>query len=446
MTYTIRGGLILEAQQPDAHRADLRVQDGVIVDIAPELPGASPDDIDATGMLVLPGLIDTHRHMWQTGMRATAFGWTLQQYMTDFQMRLAPHYTPADVYAGNLLGALTALDAGITTVRDESHVQNSWDHTTAAVSALQTAGIRAKFAYGWPSSSDYMKGSTRHHPAQMERARKELLPDDSALVTMNAHLRGPGMSSPDIFAADLARARDLGLAISVHAGSAPRDGVHPGDVESMATAGLLGRDMTLVHCCRCTDDEFAMMAEAGTSASVTAAIETVMPGLGAPALARMRRAGLRPGLGVDVEVAAGGDLFGVMRAALHSHQLQAGLSPEFAQRYPAPSAADLLEFATVSGARALGLEDRVGRLATGLDADIILLRTTDINMIGPGRWLESVTLAANPGNVDTVLVRGVIRKRHGALVGVDQEQVRGLLHESWERLGVASVEKETQWH
>jgi 5-methylthioadenosine/S-adenosylhomocysteine deaminase len=438
MSFTVRRGLILDpVGQPQV--ADIRVDGGNIASVGAPAPPPAPDDIDAAGMIVLPGLTDTHRHTWQSGMRGSAFGWDLTTYMREFNMRFAPRYTPADVYIGTLVGALTALDAGITTLRDESHVQNSWAHTTAAISALTAAGIRARFDYGWPSGPAYARGSALGHPAEMERVRAELLPDDNALVTMNAHLRGPGMSSPDIFADDLSRARALGLRSSIHAGSAPRDGVTPGDIEWMYRSGLLADDITLVHCGRATDAEFSMMAQAGAHASVTAALEATMPGLGAPAVARMLAAGLRPSLGVDVEVAVGGDLFQVMRAVLTSYQLQCTLQPGFGEKYPAPTARDILEFATTAGARACGLDGRVGAIAPGQAADLVLIRRTDINLVNGGRDIESVINGGHAGNVDTVIVGGTIRKRAGRLLGVDMNEIQQLLEASQSRLRAPSA-------
>lgn len=434
MTFAIRGGVIVDPGSAEARPGDVLVEEGRITQVGRLSEPAGPDDIDASGMIVMPGLVDTHRHTWQSGMRAVAFGWDLMGYMTKFQMRFAPNYTPEDVYIGTLVGALTALDSGITTLRDESHVQNSWEHTEAAIAALRQSGIRARFDYGWPSSVEYMMGSSLKHPAEMERVRSELLPDDDALVTMNAHLRGPGMSLPEVFTDDLARARSLGLRSSIHAGSAPRDGVVPGDIEWMAKSGLLDDDVTLVHCGRATDDELSMMADAGAHASVTAALEMMMPGLGVPAVARMVAVGVRPSLGVDVEVAVGGDLFQVMRAVISSYQLQCALDPAFGERYPAPAASDILEFATIAGARACGLSDKTGEIAAGKAADLILIRRNDINLVNQDRDVESLILGAHAGNVDTVVVGGVVRKRDGRLLGVDMDEVRRLLQMSWKHL------------
>lgn len=439
MTILIRGGLVLDPHTMRCEPADLSVDKGVIVSIgrAGSAQHESRDEelleIEAAGKLVAPGFVDTHRHTWQTAMRGIAAGWDLARYQYEFQMSEAPHFTADDVYAGTLLGALGAIDSGITTLRDESHIQNSWAHTQAAVTALSDSGIRACFGYGWPSSKEYMKGSALPHPSEMERARNELLPDDGALVTMYAHLRGPGMTSPEIFKHDLARARQLGLRASIHAGAAPRPKDENGDVGWMFLENLLGDDITLVHCGRNTPAEFAMMADTGTHASVTAALEAAMPGLGAPAYSAMMAAGLQPSLGIDVEVAVSGSMFDVFRAVVAAHQIRVSVEPGFAESYEAPQPGDLLRSATVAGARACGLQARTGTLEVGMAADLILVDIGAINTITNGHHAASLVAHAHPGNVDTVLIAGNIVKRNGRLTRFDRERLVDLLAQSWER-------------
>jgi cytosine/adenosine deaminase-related metal-dependent hydrolase len=296
------------------------VEDGTIVAVGEGATG-SGERIDGSAMVVIPGLVDTHRHTWQAALRFRSVGWTLLEYVQNLQQALAPQFAPEDVYAANLLGALTALDAGITTLRDDSHVQNTPEHGEAAVQALRDSGIRASFGHGWPSSAEYMTDSSLPHPDSMERIREEVLRDDSdaSLVTMHAHLRGPSLSTLEMSEQDLARARALGLRSSIHIGAALFPG--SGEVDAFAERGLLGPDLTFVHCCTTSDEELRTMAEAGCSASATALIEAIMPGLGWPATARLAAAGVTTSFGVDVEVAAAGDLFNVMRAALMADRL-----------------------------------------------------------------------------------------------------------------------------
>ncbi len=411
---------------------DVAVQDGRIASVGGLVPDSFGEVVDATGMVLLPGLVDTHRHTWQACLRFAAVGSSLVEYMQGLQQRVAPRFSPEDVYAGNLLGAVTAIDAGITTLRDESHVQNSPAHGDAAVAALRDSGIRASFGHGWPSSAEYMTDSSLPHPGDLERVREQVLRDDDALVTMHAHLRGPALSTMQTAVADLRRARELGLRSSIHIGAELTPGLR--EVELLDEQGLLSEDLTFVHCCTTPDEDIRRMAAAGCSASVTALIEASMPGLGRPATARLLRGGVRPSLGVDVEVAAGGDLFSVMRAALQAHQLLRTVDPAQEGEHRAFGPRQLLEFATIDGARACGLGDRTGSITPGKAADLVLLRTDQPNLVGERDPYSAIVAAAHPGNVDTVFVAGRAVKRHGALVSQNLDAVTELAARSVGRL------------
>src|SRR4051794_19662679 len=105
-------------------------------------------EIDATGGIVMPGMIDTHRHMWQTAMRGYGADWTLTQYFVWYYLEHGRTFRPQDVHAGNLLSAIESLDAGVTTTVDWSHGLQTVEHADAAVDALQAVPGRFVLAYG----------------------------------------------------------------------------------------------------------------------------------------------------------------------------------------------------------------------------------------------------------------------------------------------------------
>ncbi|MGY4713001.1 amidohydrolase family protein [Mycolicibacterium sp. CBM1] len=305
-TFVVRGGTVV-TMDPESGTmlADVRVVDGRI-DAVGSVPKVRGENVfDATGKVVLPGLIDTHRHNWQGALRLTGFGWDFPTYRRYVQQTWGPRVTPEDAYIGELMGALTALDAGITTVRSESHIQNSRDHADAVVAALRDSGIRAVLAHGWPSteSDTWMLGSSRGHPPDILRLRSDVLSDDTALVTLNAMLRGPDMTTPEVTVADLAMARDLGVRASMHMGW------RPGGINFLHERGLLDSDLLLVHCCRSSDEEMEQAAAADASISVAPAVETSMPGLGLPATDRFLAAGGRVSLSSDTKICVAGDMF-----------------------------------------------------------------------------------------------------------------------------------------
>lgn len=417
----LRGGSILTGDG-DLRIADVLIQDGRIASIGDLSAVLGAQSIDATGRLVLPGLVDTHRHSWQSALRGVGTGWDLNAYFGTMFFAIAPHYTADDVYVGTLLGALTALDAGITTMVDWSHIQNTPEHGDAAIQALRDSGIRAVFAHGWPQN-DAATGaidSTQPHPEDARRIREQSLGNDDDLVTMALALRGPEFTSRATFESDMRLARELDLRVTMHVGNGEY-GPRCRAVALMHELGVLGPQVTLVHAATSGDEEFKMIADTGAHVSVSPHLETTMPGIGRPATGRLLKAGIRPSLSVDTETAVAGDLFTVMRATLATHRTEQDES----ESHPL-DAADVFSFATREGAAAAGLTGRTGVLDVGYAADVILVRSDDVNL-APDPTLGTVVASAHAGNVDTVIVDGVVRKRDGRLV---HPRLRGLLDDA----------------
>ena len=414
---------------------DVLVEDGKISAVGAGLEADGATELPAHGKVVLPGFIDTHRHTWQGAIRQTGIGWDFPTYRRYIQNTWGPAFTPQDVYIGNLIGAYGALDAGITTLRDESHIQNSPEHTNQAVAALQDSGIRAVFAYGWPSidSDKWMLRGEATHPEDIRRVRSQLLPDDNALVTLAAMLRGPELATPEVTTADITLARELGIPISMHAGNGPWGPMFRG-IGTLADLGLLGDDMLFIHCCTSSDDELKAMADAGAHASVAAAIEAALPGLGAPATGRLLSHGIRPSLSIDTEASVAGDMFNVMRAVIAAHGLGITMQPDQYESLPAATPADLLEFATIRGAEASGLGHKTGSITPGKDADLIIVDVQAPNLLPASDLAASIVGAGHPANVETVMVAGRLAKHDGHLIGVDLDDLRAQATQSRDRL------------
>ncbi|WP_433183384.1 amidohydrolase family protein [Actinoallomurus sp. CA-150999] len=388
----IQGGVVVDTD-PTPHATpatDLLVEDGVIAAVGPHLPAEGAEVIDARHHLVLPGFVDTHRHTWQSVLRSTAPYASLEEYLQAIVYGAAPRFRPEDVYAGDLAGALECLNSGITTLLDWSHIQRSPEHTDAALDALRDSGIRAVFGYAHPAPG-------RHRPDEVRRVRDAV----GGRVAMTLAAWGPGIESIEDAEADWRLARDLGLRISVHVNG-------PGPITQLRDHGLLGPDTTYIHVNGVTDDEFKLMADSGGTASVSPILEAQMR-LGRPEVDRLRAFGVRTSLGADAVTSVGGDMFGLMRAAFAF-----GRAGD-----PAISAADVLRMATIDGAAALGLDDRIGSLRPGKQADLLLLRTDTPNLVPLRDPITAVVTAADLSNVDTVLVAGEVVKRAGRLVHTD---------------------------
>lgn len=435
----IRGGITLTADPTLGvlEGSDLLIEDGRITSIGVPVSTEGCRIIDASDMIVMPGLVDSHRHTWQSLIRGVAANWTLAQYWQGIRAMFGPLYQPDDVYIGNLLGAIEALDAGVTTLVDWSHIMNSPAHADAAIQALRESGMRAVFAHGTPTdgqTSDWYVQSSIPHPDDIRRIRAEHFPGDDGLLTLAMAARGPQNCEIDTTEHDWRLARELGLRITVHTGSGRWGRVQP--IRQLESRGLLGPDTTYVHCNSLADEELRMIADSGGTVSISPEVEMHM-GHGYPATGRLLACGLRPSLSVDVVTGVGGDLFGNMRVCLAAERARANeqaLDNDTVLDELDPTTADVLEFATIEGARAAGLESRTGSLTPGKDADIVLLRCNRPNLIPLNNPNATTVLAATPANVDTVLVAGRIVKRHGELVDVDLKRIRSHAESARDRL------------
>jgi 5-methylthioadenosine/S-adenosylhomocysteine deaminase len=411
----IRGGQVL-SMDPDIGtlpRGDVLVEDGVIAQVGPDLSCPSAQVLDASHAVVVPGLVDTHRHTWQSLLRGLCPDATLGEYLDLIKFKVGTFYRPEDVHVANRLGALEALNAGITTLVDWSHISNTPEHADAAVAGLGDAGIRAVYAHGYPQGVEWFGGSALRHPSDVRRLRASAFSSADQLLTLAVALRQPSAVTADTARADWALAREVGARITVHA-RGRRGGAH--DVDLLDELGLMGPDTTYVHCNGLSDHELSRIADSGGTASVAPTVEMQM-GHGVPMTGRLLAHGIRPTLGVDVATSAPGDLFTQMRTAYFTERMQASLGE--APFAPALSIRDVLQFATVDGAEACGLGHKVGSLTPGKDADIVLISTNTVNMVPLNDPWAAVVTCAEAGSVDTVLVRGRARKLAGRLVDVD---------------------------
>jgi cytosine/adenosine deaminase-related metal-dependent hydrolase len=429
----ITGGTVVtvDRQLGDIAPGEVLIEDQTIAAVGSDLGVSDAEVIDATDCLVLPGLIDTHRHTWQSLFRNIASDWTLAHYFTGLHGTLSGLYQPADTYAANLIGTLEALDGGITTLLDWSHNLNTPEHTDAAVDALIETRGRVCFGHGG-GHRHWQPVSSLAHPAEdVRRLREGRLSSDDALVTLCLAPRGNQFATMAVTADDWRLAEDLGIRISCHAGDGEWGRNRP--IAQLAEHGLLGPSMTFVHCNTLADDELAMMADAGASASVSPDIEMQM-GHGWPATGRLLDAGIRPSLSIDVCSSNGGHLFGTMRATIGTER---GFDNEAARERGEASVdrmeltcRDVLEFATIEGARACGLEHRVGSLTPGKRADVIVVRADTLGMTPMNNPVGAFVYNAHPGLVDTILVDGALVKRDGRLLDVDLARVRRLAIEA----------------
>jgi 5-methylthioadenosine/S-adenosylhomocysteine deaminase len=417
----IKGGHVATLDESIGELAggDVLIDGTTIAAIGKNVEAADAEIIDARAALVLPGLIDTHRHTWETVTRSLISEGDLAVYIKLFAQTLGPHYRAEDVYIGNLLGALGALSSGITTMLDWSHIMNTPAHADAAIHGLADSGIRGVFAYG----SSMVRGNVpaeanEKRVVDVRRVQRQYFASDDQLLTLAIAAAGDAI-------ADIKLAREIGVRITMHVTQA-------GTVAALNAAGMLGPDITYVHTVgiESTDEELQMIADHGGTISTSSATE-MMSGHGFPSAQRWLRHGLRPSFSVDNETRVPSDLFLQMRALIIAdHQLETDRVRREGGRPTLIPIRDVLEFATIEGARATGLDRKTGTLSVGKRADIIVVDLDDIALIPNTDPVASFVLRAQPANVSWVLVDGKVKKRAGKLVGVDYARIHALVQES----------------
>lgn len=424
----LKGGWVLSMDPAigDLRVGDVLIEGDSILAVSPKIGNVDAECIDAQGTIVLPGFVDTHRHTWQSCVRHRYADIDPQIYFAEMLGAKGAAFRPEDVHVATMLGAVAALDGGITTMLDWSHVQNSPEHADAAIMGLRDANIRGVFAHGWPlvDGASWMFDSQRRHPDDIRRLRTRYFSSDDQLLTLAMAARGPEMARREVWLDDLRLARELGIRSSIHMGAYARNGTVRA-IAQMHDAGVLGDDLTFVHCCFSGADEIAMMADAGVSASLGVHCELNAQGIGDIPFDRLLAVGIRPSLSGDTETKCSGDMFTQMRHAFAYYRSWMGGNHSRVPNAPATlSMRDVLEFATIAGARANGLDHKVGSLTPGKQADIVMIRGDDLNLTPVSDAIGAVVLAAHPGNVDSVFVGGRAMKRRGQMIGVDLDVLR----------------------
>jgi 5-methylthioadenosine/S-adenosylhomocysteine deaminase len=417
----IRGGTVLSLDPAvgDFASGDVLIDGDRIVEVGPDLAATEAEVIDASGMIVMPGFVDSHRHIWEGLLRNIGTDVPLEgrsSYISFVLHKLAPAFRPEDAYIGNLISGLGAIDAGITTLLDWSHIQGSPAHTDAVIQALKDSGMRAVFAYGFPWWGKWEE----RQPSWFVRAATEYFSTKDQKLTLALAAPGPEFTDFEV-ARDhwkLAREADARISTHVGVGSYGQDA----KVQEMGEAGLLGPDTTYIHCTTLNDTEIQMIVDTGGTVSLASPVEMMM-GHGMPPIQKFLDRGLRPSLSVDVETNVPGDMFNQMRSVL-------GLQRALADGKEKLSTRSVLECATIEGARANGLDAKIGTLTPGKQADVTMLRTDRINVTPLNDPATAVVAGMDTGNVDTVLIAGRVMKRKGKLLHVDWPAVKRMAGES----------------
>jgi cytosine/adenosine deaminase-related metal-dependent hydrolase len=419
----IRGATVITLDAlGDLPCADVLVTGDRITEIAPTLRVDDAQVVDAAGCILIPGLVNAHMHTWQTALRGLAANWTLLEYFKNMHAGLATVFEPQDLHIATLVGALNQLNCGTTTLGDWCHNNKTPAHNDAAVQGLIESGIRVAFFHGTPKP-DPQPGErpfweVLHPRAEVERLLKSH--QGRELLSVHAAVLGPHYSTLDVALHDFRMVKELGIIGSLHqGGGAART---PDGWEKLEAEGLLGPQINIVHGHALSDAQLKRFCELGMSFSAAAESEMTQ-GHGHPITGRLRALGKAPSLGVDLESVLSGDMLTQARVALGMQRSLDNVAYREAHGTIPPtstiSTREALSWVTVEGARMLGQLDRIGTLAAGKQADLVLIRADDLNMQPVHDPVSTVVMQTTLANIDSVMVAGRWKKRHGKLVDVD---------------------------
>jgi cytosine/adenosine deaminase-related metal-dependent hydrolase len=404
---------------PDLSDGDVLVENGAIADVGAGLSAPGATVIDGAGFIVMPGLVDTHWHMWTTLLRNMS-GTRPEHGYFPTTTAVGNVYTPRDMYYGTLLSAAEALFSGITTVHDWCHNIITPQHAEEDIRALQETGIRARFCYG---PARRMPLTEAINTADLERFHGEWASfSNEGLLTLGLGWRGvqAALRQPDgkfelrplpeaVYRKEHDAASRFGIPISVHVNSTTNDRNH---VLAIHKAGLLVKDLQIIHGIFTSPDEMKLMAAAGAVVSVSPYSELRI-GFGVTKILEYLENGVTLGLSVDTTPLTGNcDMFGIMKVV---QNIENGRAENEFKLQPRR----VVELATIEGARSLGLADRIGSIAKGKRADLIMVNARDINMGPFTDPYHMLVDSAQPWNVDTVMVDGRIVKRGSRLTAID---------------------------
>jgi 5-methylthioadenosine/S-adenosylhomocysteine deaminase len=414
----IKGGVVLTLDRRigDFAQADVLIEDGKIREVRPSIPVSADAAavIDASNRIVIPGFIDTHSHSYQGLLRNIMPNGVLSpDYNRDVQNTLTPVYEPEDAYAGELVTALGMIDMGTTAVVDLSQVSHTPEHSNACIRALQDAGIRAVFAYHRGA------GPQARYPQDIVRLQRTYFSSKDQLLTLAL--------TTNLDAKHYALAREVGVPAVQHL--VGKDLSAP--LLELGRAGLLRPGDEFIHCLGLNDAAWRLIKDTGGRISLCTQIDMAM-GHGTPTIQEALDHGLRPSLSSDHGVEIAQDFFTVMRSTFTFQRNQIFQRARNGEQNLPPllSCRDLLEFATVEGARCASIESKVGTLSPGKEADILLLTADRLNIWPLNNAPGVVVNQMNPGNVDTVFIAGKVKKWRGNLVGVNVPRVLRLVQDA----------------
>lgn len=390
---------------------DVLIERGMISRIGKALPADQAQVIDATGMLLIPGLVDTHWHLWNSLLRSSAPVPGGPAFFIT-QQATSKRFTPEVIELSVRLGLAEAAHAGITTVNSWAHNIRSPEFAQSELRALMSSGLRARLWYGYAQD---LAPSAPMDYADILRVQTQLKDPAYRRVDLGMAVRGPERTETPIWKDEFSFAKKHNLPISTHI-AVSKEMQEKKAIQQLAREGVLSPSVHLVHVTHADQQDLDTIRSTGASVCITPLTE-MRVGYGLPPVAALHRAKLPVTLGIDTLVLGGNaNPFMLMQTCLN---LAIGTTGE----EQLMSAQDVLYWATQGGANAMGLGAEVGSITVGKRADIALISTKNLGMFPVNDPIAQVVQSATPADVDTVIAEGQIIKRNGQILGIDVKRL-----------------------
>jgi cytosine/adenosine deaminase-related metal-dependent hydrolase len=441
----IKGGHIVTMDDAlgDFGRGDVLIEGKKIAAVGALIDERADETIDASGQILIPGLIDTHIHLWELPMRGISH---LFHHNTQYATHIHPRrgvFGPDDVYAGVYAGALELISNGTTTVLDFCHCINSVPHGEQAVAGLRDAGIRGIHGHAVGYRSPLVEhASDQQRFDEADRIRQEVVQDDgNGLLSMMIALSDRQLGAElDLYAREVDFARKREMRMTMHS-------IQDLHITAMNNAGLLGSDCLTVHGTQLNRQELDVLARLEMPLSFTPSCEYKRDL--AAMLGWAIERGIQLSWGVDVPAYVDPDLFAQMRLVTEMQQHHDAVEDKacgfMPRRKPTLSARDVLKAGTSGGAKSIGLEAKIGSLTPGKEADIVFL---GLPLAGGsvGDICSHIIFQSGSRDVESVMIAGTFRKRNKQMLNVDVERVRAMVEQARQRVMSRSFTPRPEWN
>ena len=415
----------MNAARDEIENGDIHIKDGRFTHVGSPLSSVptGTEVIDGRGKVAIPGLVNTHHHLFQSMLRGLSYNQNVIEWVQSCIFPASPHARPQDLYNAVRLSLAECLESGVTTTIDWAYYLHSLEHGLATFEAMRESGVRVHFGYGPSAAKGWGDFDIRLKDFEEIRHRFFATGEHAGRMRLWMALGGPELSQEEgRIREEVQVAKQHGCSLHIHVRE-NEAGEPKNCVEVLERCGALGPQLVMAHAVHLSDSDLDRVQRSGAKVSYNA-LSNMRLASGICRVVEMRQRGIDVSLGVDGSASNdNADYFALMRAAL-------GLQRVRWQRGDSVTVHDIVEMATLGGAQCLGQEAEIGSLEKGKRADVVLIDPQTLNFMPLNNFVPQLVLCAQPRNVDTVIVEGQVLKRKGKLVGVDVGELMAKCQES----------------